>query len=196
MGYEVHFIGMPAETMEKYNKKHFSYMGPANNEYKLALKVYVLKDAEKETNVLSDVKNGVFNIKLFLAGLHAEIKQQEEQFTYDRWKEENGDLWYCGREYSGDYSNHDEQDVYKYVIEKLTLLKFCTETGDYFAEDNNFSEKSKEIDEVLEYFEDVMRELKIYEIMNELKEYRVPDNYDWDKDEKGYKKYENDKNIS
>ena len=57
MSYEVHFIGMPKEIMEKYNKKHFSYMGPPNNEYKLVLKVYVLKDAEKETNILSDVKN-------------------------------------------------------------------------------------------------------------------------------------------
>ena len=182
MGYEVHFKGMPAEMMEKYNKKHFSYMDPINNEYKLALKVYVLKEAEKETNILSDVKNGVFNIKLFLAGLHAEIKQQEEQFAYDRWKEDNM-LWYCGWEFSKDYSSHNEQDVYKYVIEKLTLLKFCTETGDYFADNNNFFEKSKEIDEVLEYFEDVMRELKIFEIMNELKEYRIPDNEEDDEDE-------------
>ena len=196
MGYEVHFIGMPAEIMEKYNKKHFSYMDPVNNEYKLAIKVYVLKEAEKETNILSDVKNGVFNIKLFLAGLHAEIKQQEEQFAYDRWKEMNGDLWYCGWEFSKDYSEHNEKDVYKYVIEKLTLLKFCTETGDYFADKNNFFEKSKEIDEVLEYFEDVMRELKIFEIMNELKEYRIPDDYDWDKDEKGYKAQCNDESIS
>lgn len=195
MGYEVHFKGMPAETMEKYNKKHFSYMGPANNEYKIALKVYVLNKPEKETNILSDIKNGVFNIKLFLSGLQAEINLQEEQFSYDRWKEDN-DLWYCGREFSSDCSNHDEKDIYDYVVERLTLLKFCTETGDYFKEDNNFNEKLKEIDDVLEYFEDVMRELKIFKIMDELKEYRIPDDYDWDKDEKGYNKDENDKNIS
>lgn len=182
MGYEVHFKGMPAETMEKYNRKHFSYMGHANNEYKIALKVYVLNKPEKETNILSDIKNSVFNIKLFLSGLQAEINLQEEQFSYDRWKEDNN-LWYCGWEFSKDYSEHNEKDIYDYVVERLTLLKFCTETGDYFKEDNNFNEKLKEIDDVLEYFEDVMRELKIFKIMDDLKEYRIPDDWEGTDDE-------------
>ena len=186
MGYEVHFKGMPAEVMEKYNKARFSFRGTINDEYKLALKVYILnkeKDDEK-TNPLSDVKTGVFNIKLFLSGLQAQVKEQEEQYAYDRWKNDDEHLlWYCGWEFSHEESQHNEKDIYDYVVEKLTLLKFCTETGDYFAEDSNFFEKVKEIDEVLDYFEDAMSELKIYEIMHELKEYRIPDDWEGSDDE-------------
>lgn len=186
MGYEVHFKGMTNEVMDKYNKKNKGYYGSTNNEYRLSLKVYtLLKPEVNEGNFghMPDVKNAVFNIKLYLAGLEAEIIKNEEQFAYDRWKEDNV-LWYCGWEFSHDACNHTREEIYDYVVERLTILKFCAETGDYFDGDSNFSEKSRDIDEVIDYFKDIISEIKIYEIMNELKEYRVGDDEDDEDDNK------------
>ena len=130
-----------------------------------------------------DVKNVVFNIKLYLAGLENEINQAEEQFAYDRWKED-GKLWYCGWEFSHDYCQHNREDVYDYVIERLTILKFCANSGDYFDSESHFDDKARDIDDVLAYFKDTISEIKIYEIMNELKDYRIPDDYDEEAEEK------------
>ena len=182
MGYEVHFKGMSNEVMDKYNKKNKGIYGfSTNNEYRLSLKVYTLMPPETQENLsrVPDVKNTVFNIKLYLAGLENEINQEEEQFAYDRWKEDNK-LWYCGWEYSHDYCQHNREDVYDYVIERLTILKFCAPSGDYFDSESHFDDKARDIDDVLGYFEDMIREIKIYEIMNELKDYRLPDDYDED----------------
>lgn len=180
MGYEVHFKGMSNEVMDKYNKKNKGIYGfSSNGEYRLSLKVYTLMPPETQENLnrVPDVKNTVFNIKLYLAGLENEINQTEEQFAYDMWKED-GKLWYCGWEYSHDYCQHNREDVYDYVIERLTILKFCAESGDYFDSESHFDDKARDIDEVLAYFKDVMSEIKIYEIMNELKDYRIPDDCD------------------
>lgn len=186
MGYEVHFKGMSNEVMDKYNKKNKGIYGfSTNNEYRLSLKVYTLMPPETQENLsrVPDVKNAVFNIKLYLAGLENEINQAEEQFAYDRWKED-GKLWYCGWEFSHDYCQHNREDVYDYVIERLIILKFCAETGDYFDSESHFDDKARDIDEVLAYFKDVMSEIKIFEIMNELKDYRIPDDCDEEDEEK------------
>ena len=184
MGYEVHFKGMSNEVMDKYNKKNKGIYGfSTNGEYRLSLKVYTLTPPEFQENLsqVPNVKNAVFNIKLYLAGFENEINQAEEQFAYDRWKEA-GKLWYCGWEFSHDYCQHNREDIYDYVIEKLTILKFCIETGDYFDSESHFDDKARYIDEVLAYFKDAMSEIKIYGIMNELKDYRIPDNCDENKE--------------
>lgn len=185
MGYEVHFKGMPNEIMDKYNKKNKGIYGfSSNGEYRLSLKVYTLTPPETQENLsrVPDVKNAVFNIKLYLAGLENEINQAEEQFAYDRWKED-GKLWYCGWEFSHDYCQHNRKDIYDDVVERLTILKFCAKSGDYFDSESHFEDKARDIDEVLAYFEDTIREIKIYEIMHELKDYRIPDDYDENEEE-------------
>jgi len=186
MGYEVHFKGMSNEVMDKYNKKNKGIYGfSSNGEYRLSLKVYTLMPPETKENLsrVPDVKNTVFNIKLYLAGLENEINQSEEQFAYDRWKED-GKLWYCGWNYSHDYCQHNKKEVYDYVVERLTILKFCAESGNYFDSESHFDDKARDIDEVLAYFEDTMGEIKVYEIMNDLKDYRIPDDYDEEAEEK------------
>ena len=189
MGYEVHFKGMSNEVMDKYNNKNKGIYGfSSNGEYRLSLKVYTLMPLDfHETLSVSkvpEVKNAVFNIKLYLTGLENEINKAEEQFAYDRWKEDN-DLWYCGWEFSHEYCPHDKKEIYDYVIERLTILKFCAETGNYFDYGSHFDDKGRDIDDILEYFENMMSEIKIYEIMNDLKEYRIPDDYDEDNEDDG-----------
>lgn len=192
MGYEVHFKGMSNEIMDKYNKKNKGIYGfSSNNEYRLSLKVYTLMPPETKENlsIVPDVKNALFNIRLCLGGFENEINQSEEQYAYDRWKED-GKLWYCGWEFSHDYCQHNREDVYDYVVERLTILKFCAESGNYFDSESHFDDKARDIDDVLVYFEDMIREIKIFEIMNELKDYRIPDDYDED-DEDYEEKIEN-----
>lgn len=195
MGYEVHFKGMSNEIMDKYNKKNKGIYGYSSaNEYKLSLKVYTLLAPDVSdggVNRVPDVKNTAFNIKLYLGGFENGINQAEDQFAYDRWKED-GKLWYCGYEYSHDYCNHNKEEIYDYVVERLTILKFCAETGDYFDAESHFDEKVRDIDDALAYFEDMIREIKIYEIMNDLKDYRIPDDYDED-DEDGYNEEDEEK---
>lgn len=196
MGYEVHFKGMSNEVMDKYNKKNKGIYGfSSNGEYKLSLKIYTLMPPETQENLnrVPDVKNAVFNIKLYLAGLENEINQAEEQFAYDKWKEDNK-LWYCGWEFSHDYCQYNREDVYNYVIERLTILKFCANSGDYFDSESHFDDKARDIDDVLEYFKDTMREIKIYEIINELKDYRIPDDYDEENEEKIENPIDNENN--
>jgi len=196
MGYEVHFKGMSNEVMDKYNKKNKGIYGfSTNNEYRLSLKVYTLMPPETKENLsrVPDVKNTVFNIKLYLVGLENEINQSEEQFAYDRWKED-GKLWYCGWELSHDYCQHNREDVYDYVIERLTILKFCANSGDYFDSESHFDDKARDIDDVLAYFKDTISEIKIYEIMNELKDYRIPDDYDEEAEEKIENHIDNENN--
>lgn len=193
MSYYATFKGMTDEVMEKYNKKNKSYFGPVNNEYKLSLKVYTLLKPEVPEGALGrvpDVKNAVFNIKLYLAGLESQINHAEEQFAWDRYKED-GYLWYCGWEFSHDQCEHTREDIYDYVVERLTILKFCAETGDYFDSESNFDEKARDINEIIEYFEDMIREIKIYEIMGELKDYAKGDDPD-DEDEESNSEKEDD----
>ena len=118
-----------------------------------------------------------------------EVSEVFDQYTLRRF-EEDGKLWYCGWEFSHDYCQHNREDVYDYVIERLTILKFCAESGDYFDSESHFDDKARDIDDVLAYFKDVMSEIKIYEIMNELKDYRIPDDYD-EEDEEDEEKIEN-----
>ena len=195
MGYEVHFKGMSNEIMDKYNKKNKGIYGFSSaNEYKLSLKVYTLLAPDVSdggVNRVPDVKNTAFNIRLYLGGFETGINQAEDQYAYDRWKED-GKLWYCGYEYSHDYRNHTREEIYDYVVERLTILKFCAETGDYFDSESHFDEKVRDIDDALAYFEDMIRDIKIYEIMNDLKDYRIPDDYDED-DEYDYNKEDEEK---
>ena len=185
MSYYAVFKKLTEEVMEKYNKKNRGIYGfSTNNEYRLSLKVYTLLPQEEKDSFSKapDVKNAVFNIKLYLCGMEAEINQNEEQFAYDRWKEDN-ELWYCGWQYSHDNCEHTREEVYDYVVERLTILKFCANSGDYFDSESHFDDKARDIDEILDYFEDMIREIKIYEIMNELKDYRVGDDDGGEEDE-------------
>jgi len=112
-----------------------------NNEYELSVKVYTLLKPnifEDSHSRVPDVKNAVFDIKLYLAGIESQINKDEEQFAWDRYKED-GYLWYCGWKFSHDQCNHTREEIYKYVVERLIILKFCVETGDYFDSKSNFS---------------------------------------------------------
>ena len=44
------------------------------------------------------------------------------------------------------------------------------------------------------YFKDTISEIKIYEIMNELKDYRIPDDYDEEAEEKIENTVDNENN--
>lgn len=179
MGYEVHFKGMTEEVMKKYNQKNggvFNRFGGIQ-EYRLALLIYTMQTPKEDNNdIIRSVKDCAFNMKLSLGLLQMEIDRKEEQFAYDRWKEEDGDLWYCGNNYTDIYDlNERRQDLINDTVENLTILKYCANAGDYFDENNHHYVKLRDIKEVLDNFESEMQEIKIAEIERELKEYMVQD---------------------
>lgn len=177
MAYEVYFKNIPEDVMEKYNHKNkgtFNRFGGAQ-EYKLALLIYAMQKSN-DNDILRAVKDCAFNIKLYLGGLQLEIDKREEQFAYDRWKEENGELWYCGNNYEDAYDlNEYRTNLINDTVENLAILKYCAESGNYFDEHNHHYEKVREIREILDNFETEMQEIKVAEIEKELKDYRVPD---------------------
>ena len=173
--------------MEKYNyrNKHFSY-GRDPLESKLGLTVFTLTE-NNEVDVIKAVKEAVFKIKLMLGSLELCINDEEEKYAYDTWKDdEEHMLWFCGWQYAKDEPDSTKEEIYEYVISRLITLKFCTKTGDYFKEDSNFSDKSREIEELIEYFEDMMREQKVFEIMEDLKDFRCKGDDDLEEDLKDY----------
>ena len=184
MSYYATFRKLTDEVMEKYNKRnktsYYGYHGNSKDNYKLPLMVYILQESNND-NVIKSVKDAAFNIRLNLAGLQADVEQKEEQFAYDRWKED-GELWYCGWQFSKDQSDTTVEDVYDYVVERLTLLKFCVKTNDYFEENSNFGDKLQEVEELLDYFTEQISEIKIYSIMEDLKDYRVDEDDEHDRD--------------
>lgn len=186
MGYEVHFKGMPEDVMEKYNKKNKFFTPSTHGENKLALEIFILRNPI-DGNDPKEIRDAAFQIKLLLGGMQLDIEKNEEQFAYDRWKEEEGDLWYCGWQWCENklFNHHQNtnEEIYDYVVEKLSLLKFCTTTEDFFEDNSNFSEKLEEIKSVLDYFEDTIRDNKILEIQKQLSEYRIPDDEDEEKEE-------------
>ena len=113
MGYEVHFKGMSNEVMDKYNKKNKGiYSFSSNGEYRLSLKVYTLLKPEVPEGCLGrvpDVKNTVFNIKLYLAGLENEYCV----ITYDT-EANRFDL---------NAEAHGKQEYTICIMKKMTMLR-------------------------------------------------------------------------
>ena len=164
------------EAMEKYKPLKFTCsIKRTVNEEKLAIIINTL--ISEESHDLKDVRDFIFKTKIMLAGIESIIVEEENDFAYDRWKEDN-ELWYCGWQYSHDEPQNSKESVYDYVVERLAILHFCVPSGDYFKAESDFGEKHQEIAEVLDYFEEAIRDVQIYRIMDELKEFRVSDDDD------------------
>lgn len=155
------------EAMKKYEPKVSNSL-KRDDFSKLSMLIKILNDPE------DSVDKFAFNLKLFLSFFKSKIEEQSKTIAYNNYKED-GTVWYCGRQYSKSDPKCTIESVYDYVIEKLTLLHYCVKSGDYFDENSKFWDKLNEIKEVLEYFEDACFEICNFEIMNDLKEFRVGD---------------------
>lgn len=161
------------EAMKKYEPaKIQTFSSKDVSMMKLSLMVDVLKDP-------GDVKveSFAFNTKLLLKYIESEIERSEHRHAYNLWKED-GEVWYCGWTYAKTHPELEMSEVYDFVLKKLVLLHYCAKSGDYLDEGDQFHNKLNEIEEILEYFEDQCMEHARFEIMDELKEFRVGEEYD------------------
>lgn len=166
----IKFKNIPSEVMEKYNKKN-SQMFEGEN--RISLRTYVM---QKPDGKLDDYRQSIMKIRLFLYGMEMEITNSIDADTYNMWKESGEVSFYK-------FKDQDLEDGYRNTIEKLVLLKYCVDPGEYWGSDNHFYAKLEEVDDIIEYFEDCIRTNRINGIMEELKDYI--DNCEKDDQHKG-----------
>lgn len=181
MGYEIDFKPTK-EFVEEKLKKLIQYK-PKNNELpyiKTDILIYCLGEADDTRRVMNRIS---FNLRY----MYDLIRYDEIQYAINRF-EENGTIWYCGWEYSKDDCDWDLDELVERNTKTLTLLKQVVETPNYFDNGERFYDKINEIDEHLDGFEEICRDIAIYEIMNMMREFQEKDDLEYliDNDSKIY----------
>lgn len=181
MGYEIDFKPTK-EFVEEKLKKLVQYKSK-NNELpyiKTDILIYCLGAADDTRRVMNHIS---FNLRY----MYELVRYDEIQYAINRF-EENGTIWYCGWEYSKDECDWDLNELVERNTKTLTLLKQVVETPDYFDKCERFYDKMNEIDEHLDGFEEICRDIAIYEIMNMMREFQEKDDLEEliDKDSKTY----------
>ena len=177
MGYQVTF--KPTEEVMEAYKAPNNFCGSYNTSEanKLTLLVTTLLEEDKEKPI--NIPQFVFNTKLTLASLQSQIERDEKQNAYERWKgDDEHELWFCGWEFAKDEPDTTTEDAINYVVRQLTILHYCAKTEDYFVSESKMFDKIQEIDGLLEYFEDAVRTNVVFEIMHDLKDYKIHDDND------------------
>ena len=109
--------------------------------------------------------------------------------------ESDGDIWYCGWNYSHDECQWDLEDTIARQVEDFMILKEIIATPDWFDEHEKFYEKLNEIKSNISGFKEICEEISIYEVMDMLREFDVSDEPEPDEvsDESGKVSDESDK---
>lgn len=149
------------EAMEKYNVSNAMKFGHLN---KLQTIVYCMTSDEKDA-----VYNVYFEFERLLKGLDASIKNDVYENVYKQFEQE-GKVWFCGWQYSHDF-DYDKEDGQKYAIEQLTALKMIVKTPDYFDENEKFTKKKNDIEDILIAFEEMATEYWQFEVIKDLEKY-------------------------
>lgn len=176
MGYEIHFKPS-AEKMETYkpwgyDKPNYESEEKRVESTRLELLSYCLKD-HKESGTYQIQKQIEFYLKL----LSGQIEANEKEFAYKRWLEDDEhELWYCGWEFSHE-EGHDIDIITQETLEHLVLLSYVVETPNFFSDRENFWEKYRVIRDYLEDYISAVETHYIHQIINDLDEFKVGDDY-------------------
>lgn len=171
MGFEIDFIPTK-EFIDEKLKPLVKYKSDKNDipYLKTDILVYCLGDYDETRKVMSRLK---FNLKY----LYEIIRLEVIQGAVERFEEE-GQIWYCGWQYSRDECDWELDDLVGRTTKSLTILKQSVKTPDYFNENELFYDKINKIDGEVDEFEDSCRDIAIYEVMNMLREFQVNDDDD------------------
>lgn len=159
------------EFMEDFEKKSFILKNENEyeNEIKIELLCYCMKDwGEEETF------NNVYGfIKFRLNYLNNVINSCVRNGIANEFKND-GEVYFNGWNYSKDYCDFTYNECFTRAIKNFILLK-QTKTPDYFEDEEKNYDKRNAIERELEGFVDCCVEIANFEIMEELKEFRVKD---------------------
>lgn len=171
MSYEVTYV----PTEEKM--KDYQYQGcepkrcsSIHREIVLELISNCLKIQDPQTNILTKISNAIEQL-VFLAKLY------EYGFAYREWEKEK-EITYFRDEF--DVETEEElEEVKTRAIKDLYIIASVVDTPNYFDDRDHFEELVREIEEVIEMFEEDVQGYYMYEIQEDLKEFRK-DDYDFD----------------
>lgn len=93
--------------------------------------------------------------------------------------EKDGDITFCGWDYSRDCCESEYKEVFDYVLEELILLK-NVKTPDYFDEPEKYCKKVSDIKDKLEYFVDECAKIVTYDVIEKMRPYK--EKYDEDEE--------------
>ena len=121
-----------------------------------------------------DVQKTIDELRFDLNYLERCANSLSRNASYRQFKEEN-EIWFCGWDYSRPYDAPDMSETEEYVLKNLLIETFIIKTPEYVGNEEIFYEKIGRITELVEYFVETAEKSADFEIMDELKEFRVSD---------------------
>lgn len=167
MGYQITFRP-PKEFVDKELKTRAGSMDMSDNirDLKIEIMTFCMKPNEKFTG------NNINKLSYHLRLLYNMIRTN----TFDRAVnlfESDGEIWYCGWNFSHEESEWDLEEVISQQIECFIILKELVNTPDWFDEHEKFYEKINDIKSEISGFEEICEEIAIYEVMNMLRKFDI-----------------------
>lgn len=157
------------EAIEKYKKETRNSGSFRNYENTLLLTCLVDPKVERAYN-FDEV---LFNIRLSLSGLALEIERKIKESVVKDF-EKNGKIEFAGWRYSQEEAEMSREEAIEMAEKELGILSVVVKTPDFFTGDH-FYEKRNVIEEQISSFKDNVSDAIIYEIMDELKDFKVQD---------------------
>lgn len=169
MGYEISFKPTE-EAMKKY--KPWTKKGEKEESflkyYKRELLSYCLKSHTtlNTITITKDIENMVNSIVWT-------VDNDTMHDAYERWEnDENNELWYCGWQFSRP-CQFDKDKVIQNNVDELTILADVVPTADFFENEEKFYDKVNRINEIIDGLAEILIEIKIHQIIEELREFEV-----------------------
>ena len=166
------------EFMEDFEKKSFILKNEKEyeNETKVELLCYCMRDWDEKESF----KEVYDHIKFSLSYINNVVKSDVRKWVANEYKED-GEVYFNGWNYAKDECDFEYDEIFLSTIKNLVLLK-QVQTPDYFDDIDKHYDKRNGIERELDGFVECCAEIANFEIMNEMKEFRVGD-YDEDEDE-------------
>ena len=124
-----------------------------------------------------DIQTTINEYRLELNYLAKSAEMFSRNATYEQYQEDK-EVWFCGWEYSRPYDAPDMADTEEYVMKELLLETYVVKTADYDENGESFYSKVGRIMDLLDYFEETASKSADFQMMEELKEFRIPDGLD------------------
>lgn len=173
MGYQITFRP-PKEFVDTQLKSRAaaSDMTSELRNCKLEAMLLCMKPSEKDK-----AYNYINRMSYLLRMIYNMVRSNKFQEAIDRFNED-GEIWYCGWNYSHDECDWELENVIANQIEDMMILKELVTTPDWFDASEKFYEKLNEVKSGITGFEEICEEIVIYEIMGMLREFDVSDEPD------------------
>lgn len=157
------------EAIEKYKRETMNTPSFRNYENSLLLTCLVDPKVDKAYN-FDEV---LFNIRLSLSGLALEL-ERKIKYSIVKEFEKTGQVTFQGWRFSHEEPEMSRDEAVENAEKELSILSVVVKTPDFFTGDH-FYDKRNVIEEQISYFKDNVSDAIIYEIMDELKDFKVQD---------------------